>query len=621
MSDAVATSAPLSQGLGYGIILGFGLAFALALSAVTAVSRRMAHEHQDVDAYLTAKRSIKTGLLASAVVSSWCWAATILNSVRISYIYGLPGIWYFASGCTIQILAFAIIAIELKRRAPRCHTIMEVVRVRWGTTAHIIYLCFGMATQLLVAASLLLGASAAVTAITGVNTIAALYLIPLGVVLYTLAGGLKATFVADWIHTVVIYIILLTVMFKVVASSDAIGSPAKLYDMLTEAAKVNPCFGAFEGSYLTMASAEGLILAAVILVSGFASVWVDPSYGQKALAGTPEAVVAGYFWGGACWFVIPFALSGTCAFAAVVLQDTQYWSTPGGITTYISNNGLILPLTVEAIMGKGGAAAILLMVFMAVTSSSSAEYIALSSVLTYDVYKPYLNPTASDKQLLWMGHMFVIGFALVSSSFAVGLYYAELNMAWVLEFLGVVIGPAVIPIAGSLMSDKMTKTTAIYSPLFALAVSISAWLGVTVQQYGEISVETTFGNWPMFAGCVGGIFTPLLWHWASCLIFRSTPKYDWSRLMAMDALEPRDGDTIYPVDKVDDLGHFDLQALARASRRARWGSIVAAIVFLIIIPIPMYATNYIFPKAGFQAFVAVEFIWYVSSHVPLRTES
>lgn len=78
-------------------------------------------------------------------------------------------------------------------------------------------------------------------------------------------------------------------------------------------------------------------------------------------------------------------------------------------------------------MGKGGAAAILLMVFMAVTSSSSAEYIALSSVLTYDVYKPYLNPTASDKQLLWMGHMFVIGFAVVSSSFAVGLYYAKVD--------------------------------------------------------------------------------------------------------------------------------------------------------------------------------------------------
>lgn len=66
-------------------------------------------------------------------------------------------------------------------------------------------------------------------------------------------------------------------------------------------------------------------------------------------------------------------------------------------------------------------------------------------------------------------------------------------MAWVLEFLGVVIGPAVIPLAGSLMSDSMTKETAIYSPLFSLAVALAAWLGVTKQQYGFISVDTTFG--------------------------------------------------------------------------------------------------------------------------------
>lgn len=32
--------------------------------------------------------------------------------------------------------------------------------------------------------------------------------------------------------------------------------------------------------------------AGVVLVSGFASVFVDPAYGQKALAATPSAVVS-----------------------------------------------------------------------------------------------------------------------------------------------------------------------------------------------------------------------------------------------------------------------------------------------------------------------------------------
>jgi Na+/proline symporter len=38
-------------------------------------------------------------------------------------------------------------------------------------------------------------------------------------------------------------------------------------------------------------------------------------------------------------------------------------------------------------MGSGGAAAVLLLVFMAVTSAMSAELIAVSSIFTYDFYQ------------------------------------------------------------------------------------------------------------------------------------------------------------------------------------------------------------------------------------------
>jgi hypothetical protein len=41
-----------------------------------------------------------------------------------------------------------------------------------------------------------------------------------------------------------------------------------------------------------------LLLAGVILVSGFGSAFVDPSYGQKVIAGEVSAVVKGYFYGG-----------------------------------------------------------------------------------------------------------------------------------------------------------------------------------------------------------------------------------------------------------------------------------------------------------------------------------
>jgi Na+/proline symporter len=45
---------------------------------------------------------------------------------------------------------------------------------------------------------LLLGGSAVVNYLTGMNTIAVCFLLPLGVVVYTLFGGLKATFISDY---------------------------------------------------------------------------------------------------------------------------------------------------------------------------------------------------------------------------------------------------------------------------------------------------------------------------------------------------------------------------------------------------------------------------------------
>ena len=49
--------------------------------------------------------------------------------------------------------------------------------------------------------------------------------------------------------------------------------------------------------------------------------------------------------------------------------------------------GLVLPNAAVALLGKGGAAATLLLIFMAVTSAMSAELIAVSSIWTYDIYQ------------------------------------------------------------------------------------------------------------------------------------------------------------------------------------------------------------------------------------------
>jgi Na+/proline symporter len=49
----------------------------------------------------------------------------------------------------------------------------------------------------------------------------------------------------------------------------------------------------------------------------------------------------------------------------------------------------------------GGGGAILVLLFLAVTSATSAELIAVSSILTYDVYVVSLGVTRYSLFLLW----------------------------------------------------------------------------------------------------------------------------------------------------------------------------------------------------------------------------
>lgn len=165
----------LSQGFGYGIVLGLGFAFALGMIGTTWALKRYSravllgiqaadkehpangarrccryqNEVQTSEMFSTAGRTVKTGLVASAVVSSWTWAATLLQSSGVAYRYGVSGPFWYASGATVQILLFATLAIELKRKAPNAHTFLEVIKARYGAYAHITFMVFGLCTNIL----------------------------------------------------------------------------------------------------------------------------------------------------------------------------------------------------------------------------------------------------------------------------------------------------------------------------------------------------------------------------------------------------------------------------------------------------------------------------------------
>lgn len=87
------------------------------------------------------------------------------------------------------------------------------------------------------------------------HVVAAIFLLPASVVVYTFVGGIKATFLTDYIHTFVITIIICFFTVKAFTLPE-ISSVQDLFDLVVSAGQTHPVSGNHEGSYLTMASKD-----------------------------------------------------------------------------------------------------------------------------------------------------------------------------------------------------------------------------------------------------------------------------------------------------------------------------------------------------------------------------
>jgi Na+/proline symporter len=143
-----------------------------------------------------------------------------------------------------------------------------------------------------VVSSVLLGGSAAISALTGINGNSALlraifyrdslcllhsvrgavcisvlsdthcltdsltfrWLLPASVAAYTLRGGLRATILTDYLHTAIILIVILMFWFSVYVTGNKIGSPDAMYNLLQAAQVRNHNAPTKDNSYVTIRS-------------------------------------------------------------------------------------------------------------------------------------------------------------------------------------------------------------------------------------------------------------------------------------------------------------------------------------------------------------------------------
>mmetsp|Transcript_12928 Transcript_12928/g.37979 ORF Transcript_12928/g.37979 Transcript_12928/m.37979 type:complete len:660 (+) Transcript_12928:45-2024(+) len=593
----------LPLGAGFAIVIGFGAFFSLFTSLLVWLDQRFAGTEMTSEQFNTAGRSIKIGLTAAVIVSQWTWAATLLQSSNVAWQYGVSGPFWYAAGASIQVLLFGILAIEIKIKAPTAHTFLELVYARWGKVAHIVFMVYALLTNMIVSSMLLLGGSAVINALTGMDLFLASFLIPWGVILYTLAGGLKATFLASYIHTAIIFICLVVFVFTVYAGSPLLGDAGTVYDKLSTitsypsptAAELaqgyhcGPIPGNKGGSYLTMMSADGLMFGVINIIGNFGTVFMDQSYWQSAIAAKPSASHKGYMLGGLVWFTIPFALATSLGLAATALGAK--------LTTDEAGAGLVPPASAIILMGQGGGVMVAIMLFMAITSTGSAECIAVSSIFVYDVYFTYINPKATGKQILYYSRIVILIFGLLMGVLAIVLHFIGLNLGWVYLFMGIAIGSGVIPTALCLTWSKTNGTAATVATVLSSILAVITWIATAAGLFGEVTIDTLGKNESMLAGnlvaiCFSGLVTVI-----GSLI--SPENYDFATMRQIPLVEEE-------TQKYDEDETPEKLMEAR-SWILKWGWIVS-LVLIVLWPIATVPWG-VFPRSVFALWSSVAVMW------------
>ncbi|CAI7601748.1 unnamed protein product [Penicillium bialowiezense] len=670
MADTIDTAklALISQGAAYGMLIGLSVVFCgVILLAVKVQKAHLAEDSGKSEMFMVANRTVGRGLTASAVFSSWMWINETVLCASMCYRYGLAVPLWWGSGLCFQIALMAALGVMAKIRVPYAHTSLEVVRMRYGKIGHLIFIVLNLVNNVFGCASMIMTGSQLIHGISNMHYVAATILIPLGVVLYTAVGGLKATFLTDFLHTAIALILIIYFTIAVLTDSH-VGGLGGLYDKVVATAADNYIPENYQGSLLTFKSKGAIIWGLILKFGNLALVVMDTAFWQKSFATEVRATVPGYNIAALAVFGIPWGLGTVIGLTARAIHQTPIFPTyPGTLTATEVSSGMVMPYVIKALIGDKGIIGFFFLLFMALTSTISSSMIAVSSILSYDIYKTYMNPKVTDKQLVRVSHLTVVIHGVFITGISIALNYGGANMTWIGYLRPIISCPGILPMIFTLFWSRQTRLAAILSPILGFFTGLAVWLATTKSMYGHINIATTTNNYPALYAAVASFFSPALY---SVVLSTYKPyRFDWREFLRIELADEAQihpssdtstlnesgeednsqnlktiSDSVKPVSNapsettssdpekvpgenekssptsaarsvelsLDEIQHpFDEATLKELHRwlRIAWYMFVAVVLVTFVAwPLPLYR-DYIFTKSFFGGWVTVAIIW------------
>ncbi|MCX7019542.1 MAG: sodium/solute symporter [bacterium] len=406
-------------------------------------------------------------LVGGSVFMASFTAWTFTGAAGAAYEAGLAvAVIFFSNG--LGYVVNALITAPLFRQM-RAITGPEIIRQRFDTVTQQFYVWVGMIPGILMSSLTLWGVALFASSVFGYNVQMLVVVLGLVVLIYSTLGGSWSVMATDFLQALILMpmtILVAWLSLKAVGGVDGLFAEIHTQglDRMTGLVDVRP-ESAFNTTW-----ALAIFTFVMITYNSFGSsskyfTCKDGREARKAALLAAVLMLAGAF----LWFVPPIIarLKFDDAIHALAAANPNI-SNPGE-TAYAVIAMKLLP--------NGMTGMIVVAMFAATMSSLSPAFNQNAAIITQDVYKPFLRPQASDREMFIVGQIasMVFGFLIILSALYFSMNQKGGLFDYMLKFGSIFGTPTVIPMFLALFIRRTPPWSAIVSvlcsaPLSALAL-------------------------------------------------------------------------------------------------------------------------------------------------------
>ena len=442
-------------------------------TAMIALGIYVSRRSQTSSDFFVAGRGLGAGLIATTLLAANIGAGSTIGATGLGYRLGLAAWWWVGAAGLGSLLLALTIAPKIWRVASdnNLYTVGDYLEFRYSQSVRNLAAALLWIGSLLIFAGQLIGGSALLNVVAGVGKTTGYLIAATVVTVYFSLGGL---------HTAV-RVNVLQLAMKLVGFLLALVYLGSKYQMPTKQVLL-----ALPANFNDVTNG-GVTIPFFYLATIMPAFIISPGILQKVFAARNER---------AARFGVGINAAGLLLFAIV---PALFGMMARGLHPTLANSELALPTLLLQSLPFWIGALLLAAIFAAELSAADAVLFMLTTSLSKDLYKAYLNPQADDKRLMQVARIMALVCGLIGTLLAIWLesVYAALTI-----FYTLLTAALLLPMIVGLYSKRVTA--------HAAWASMIASVGVTFAIHYASNKQGYFGLPPVLFGIVVGALAMLV---------------------------------------------------------------------------------------------------------------